>query len=264
MATAERLRTEFGLLPGVRIAADERTSQVITQAPPEVQTKISQRLTASAAPSTPTAAPPALPAAASQSRTVALRNVNANQFEASLWSTLGNRLFALSSPRPQTKRYRLVSANSGNLDITIDTAAGQVTIEGVPAAVDACTRLVQVLDQQSNDGDKEVRLMPLRTTQATDIRKAAEVIRTATGSSAPGSHPPATLGGTTLAQATPKPATRRPGGKARRRQNWRGTAQPRADRNARRSRRARVARQAQGRRSSHVDHQADREAQRRD
>ena len=40
------LRNEYGVIPGVRVAADERTSRVIVQAPPEVQSRISQRLAA--------------------------------------------------------------------------------------------------------------------------------------------------------------------------------------------------------------------------
>ena len=34
--TANSLRDDPGIFPGVRVAADERTSQVIVQAPPEV------------------------------------------------------------------------------------------------------------------------------------------------------------------------------------------------------------------------------------
>ena len=44
--TADTLRNEYGVIPGVRVAADERTSRVIVQAPPEVQVRISQRLAA--------------------------------------------------------------------------------------------------------------------------------------------------------------------------------------------------------------------------
>ncbi len=146
-ATAERLRTEFGAISGVRIAADERTSQVIVLAPANIQATIRQRLAAggpvSAAPAAPAATPrpvemPPAHVGAEQSRSVALRNIKPDQLEASLWNMLGNRFSSLPASRTQTKRYRLALAGGGSIDIAIDAATAQVTVEGPAAAVEAC------------------------------------------------------------------------------------------------------------------------------
>ena len=86
-ATADGLRNEFGVIPGVRVAADERTSQVIVQAPPEVQARISQRL-AAAFPDLQPAAEKA-PAAAGEVRQISLKRIQADQLEATLVEHLG-------------------------------------------------------------------------------------------------------------------------------------------------------------------------------
>ena len=77
-ATADRLRTEFGVFAGVRIAADERTSQVIVQAPAEIQSRVGQRLSA-AAPAAAVRQPDnrEAPAAAPESRNITLRYATA-------------------------------------------------------------------------------------------------------------------------------------------------------------------------------------------
>ena len=116
-ATAERLRTEFGPIAGVRIAADERTAKVIAQAPPAVQARISQRLAALMPGQTVQAAGASGPAGgASPSRSISLHRVKTEQVEASLWSMLGNRLSALPSSRPQARRYRLALAGGGRVE----------------------------------------------------------------------------------------------------------------------------------------------------
>ncbi len=95
--TADTLRNEYGVIPGVRVAADERTSQVIVQAPAEVQARISLRLAA--------AFPDQQPAAEKATggpvevRQVPLQKIQADQLEAALWNTLGNRLTALPKQR---------------------------------------------------------------------------------------------------------------------------------------------------------------------
>ena len=95
--TADTLRNEYGVIPGVRVAADERTSQVIVQAPPEVQSRISQRLAAAF----PDLQPAAEKAAAGpvEVRQIPLKRIQADQLEAALWSTLGNRLTAMPEQR---------------------------------------------------------------------------------------------------------------------------------------------------------------------
>jgi len=176
-ATADRLRTEFGAFAGVRIAADERTSQVIVQAPAEIQSRIGQEL-AAAAPAAAVRQPDnrQAPTATPQSRSIALRYATAQQIDRALSSILGNRLSATPVQRPPAKQYRL-ALSGGDIDVTIDPTSAQVTVEGAGAVVGAFARLIQVLDSPSESGGRDVRLLPLKSPPSASLQQVAEVIR---------------------------------------------------------------------------------------
>lgn len=194
---ADSLRNEYGVIPGVRVAADERTSRVIVQAPPEVQSRISQRLAAAF----PDLQPASEKATADpvEVRQISLKRIQADQLEAALWSTLGNRLTACSAgilpkntpeqrfsgkmPTLQTalRGYRLALSGPGVVTIWIDLNTRQVKIEGSAAAIDAAARLISVLDSPQDAAGRNVRLMPLNSAQLASVQRAASLIRTASG-----------------------------------------------------------------------------------
>ena len=126
--TADSLRDEYGLFPGVRVAGDERTSQVIVQAPPEIQVRISQKL-AAAFPNQQPASQKAA-AGAVQVRQIPLKQIQADRLEATLWNTLGNRLTVLPNQQVASRGYRLALSNGGAVEIWIDFANKQVKLEG--------------------------------------------------------------------------------------------------------------------------------------
>jgi general secretion pathway protein D len=207
-ATADRLRIDFGAIGGVRIAVDERTSQVIVQAPPAIQASISQRFPASASATLPPVArQPERAQMPLPPRDIAIRNVKPEQIEASLWGMLGNRLSSLPVPRPQAKRYRLTLSGGGSVDLTIDFATAQVAVEGTGPAADACVRLIKDLDSlPDNSGGSNVRFVPMQSTQLAGVQRAAQAIQSATGM------PAANVPGTTLvAQQSGAPAAGAPG-----------------------------------------------------
>lgn len=193
-STADRLRAEFGAVPGVRIAADERTSQVITQAPPDVQAQISQRL----------ATPMSAPAGASQSRSIALHRKTPEEFEAALWATLGNRLSAVPGAGPQERRYRLSLVGGASIELTIQSAAKQVTIQGLPAAVEASARLVQILDGPGDSGGRSTRVVAVRAARPASVERAAAALGPTTTGARPAA---AMLTGLFQAQAPAAGAT---------------------------------------------------------
>ena len=202
---ADRLLNEFGVIAGVRIAADRRTSQVVVQAPAEVQAQVSQRLAAVAAesaghPGSGSAAAPlpgnrAKPQAVSagqvRSRSVALRRLSAEQLEAALWSMLGNRLSATPGGSKEIRRYRLALASGAAVLLTLDSPAQRVVIDGPASAVDACGRLVQLLDNPVRDGQRSTRVVPLWTSRPEGVQRAAQAVVTAMGPAA--AHAPMTL-----------------------------------------------------------------------
>jgi len=232
-ATADRLRAEFALAPGVRIAADARTSQVVVQAPPEIQARVSQRLavlpsSGSASPdaaqglpagsATPSAVPQpaprsALPAPFPQGNTagatadnVPLRHLQIEQFEAALWSVMGRRLSALPPPTPQARRFRLALAGGSAVDLTLEPPAARVSLEGHAAAVEACRRLIRAIDRPQESGGHSTRLISLQAARPESVQRAVAAV----GAGSPAAQPGAAMVAN-LFQAQPRPAAAAPG-----------------------------------------------------
>jgi type II secretion system protein D len=178
-ATADSLRNEYGVIPGVRVAADERTSQVIVQAPAELQSRISQRL-AAAFPNLQPAADKAAPASA-EVREITLKRIQAEQLETALWSTLANRLTALPDQRAASHGYRLTLSNGAAVTILLSPGTKQVKLEGPAAAVNAAARLIQALDSPQDPGGRNVHVMPLQPAQLASVRRAASIVRATNG-----------------------------------------------------------------------------------
>ena len=192
-ATAERLRDEFAILPDVRIADDEARAEVIVVAPPEVQARISQRLAQSmggpaAKPADEAGASPAaeLLSPPGRSQTIRLQNTTTEQLEASLWSTLGNRLSAVTGSGPQARRYRLALPAGDSIELVIQPALRQVTVDGPSPAVEGCARLVRILDRPAEGDDRSLRVIPVRDTKMPAIQQAVSAIREGTGAREPG------------------------------------------------------------------------------
>jgi general secretion pathway protein D len=220
-AAAEKVKNEFGIIPGVHVAADERIARVIVTAPPQVQSQIAQRF-ATAFPELNAAAENSTTAAA-KTRQIHLTRIQATEVESDLWKMLGNRLTALPADRPQVHSYRLATSGGGNVRVAIDTVAGQVKLEGAAAAVDAAARLVQILDLPPDPSGKNIRLMPLQPSEVASVKRAASLLRTPNGEPAVSmplasmllqARPDASANGATPPPPAPGAGTAQPGAAA--------------------------------------------------
>ncbi|HUT12068.1 MAG TPA: secretin N-terminal domain-containing protein [Thermoguttaceae bacterium] len=193
--TVARLRSEFQGIPGVAVAADARTGQILVQAPPEIQVQIAQRLQTGAPvtqiPPTPTAQPPSSPtpaaaaAGVSQSRSVQLRNNTAAQVEAALLGMLGDRLAPVPGGGFGIKSYRMALTAGSDIQIGIHEQANLVILQGTGSAVDSCVRLIQVLDGPHPTLDQTTRLASFRAASPASVRKAVQAIGTEAAASRP-------------------------------------------------------------------------------
>ena len=181
-AMAERLRAEYGAIPGVRIAADDRTSQVIVFAPAEAQAPIRRRMEALAAPTDAAIAKIVSGKAdAARSVTIALQYCSTERLEASLAGILGNRMAAIRSPQPQIRRYRISSRGGEAVELAIDPASKRVTLQGADAPVEMCNRLIRAIDSVNTPNGRNTRLVPLQTSRPASVHRAIEAVHDATG-----------------------------------------------------------------------------------
>jgi len=186
-AIASQLRREMGGLEQVRIAADPRTSQILVYGPEGLQQEIAARLAAMSGGPPPGVTPGAAPGAGGPqspqptagrpaSRSVQLHRSSGAQLERALLAALGQRLAAYPAPRPDTTRYHLALPRGGGLDLAIDHQSGWVTIEGAGQAVEACARLVRLLDQPAAAGAQSMQLISFGPASRRAVQRAAGAI----------------------------------------------------------------------------------------
>lgn len=156
-ALADQLRLELGGLGGVRIAADPRTSQILVYGPEGIHREVAARLASltNGQPAAGTsAAGPAVSLAAAGSQAVAqsvqLHRASSAEIERALLAALGQRLAAYPAQTPGKSRYHLAVPGSSGVELAIDHQAGWVKCEGPRKAVEACARLVRLLDQPAS------------------------------------------------------------------------------------------------------------------
>jgi type II secretion system protein D len=185
---AGALQDEFGRTSGVRIVPDERTSQVLVLAAPEVQALVAARLGEAAGQSGPVAIPePARPPASAQAEPVRgseylqqlqLSHTTAGSLEASLASILGDRLIPAATQVPGTASYRLKLSDGGEVKFTVDRGANRLTYSGTGAGAGASFgQLIRALDSPEQAADRATRLIPLKTTRAADAKRTVDAIR---------------------------------------------------------------------------------------
>jgi type II secretion system protein D len=201
-ALAARWNAEFGGMQGARIVADNRTSQVLVIAPPEVHAAIdrslgSNPLTRPA--NTPTAQYPApgqiARAAATQPapqtpasgfREVPLRQNSAERVGQMLIEMLGQRLSPTATSIPGSAAFVLQLARGGTLTLTIDRQRQLVRIEGPQPAVASCVELVEMLDASRQSADDVTRLVAIHNTRPADLERTVNAIRAANAQASPG------------------------------------------------------------------------------
>jgi type II secretion system protein D len=177
---AARLEKEYAAHPNVRIVPDARRAQVIVLAPRSVHLEIAASLGAKsrsvtpdkAARATPVAEAPAVPAGLRQE--FRLTRTTAEQFEAALLSTVGNRLTPVAGGGNAASAYRLTLTSGQKLGIAVNRQTQAVQLEGTAAAVNSASQLVQALDSPGGATDAGLRLVSLKAAHAADVRPAVE------------------------------------------------------------------------------------------
>ena len=183
---AASLEQAFGGEPQVRIVPDVGRSQVIVLAPPSVHAQIAAMVAgkkalpalsrAALAPraSTPTAAGQALSAASRQ--TIGLTRTTAEQMEAALLGTVGNRLAPTPGDGNGVSAYRLTLPKGQKLAIAVDRRTQRVELEGPVSAVHSAAQLIQALDNPQLTSDPGLRLVSLKAAHLADVRPAIEAV----------------------------------------------------------------------------------------
>ena len=204
---AAQWQSQYAKEPGVRIAVDSRTSQILVLAPVEVHEQLAQLLK-NQAPKTEAkplggiAAPPSgLPAPAeipqlkdfgaahgspgegtAVSREVHLKNIDGKQLETGLTELCGRPLPKATSDAPNATLYVFDANTAGRkLTIEVDHRKGDVTVVGPPAIAEVWVRIIEALDSPPSTPNESTKLVALRRADRGSVRKAMDALLAANG-----------------------------------------------------------------------------------
>lgn len=185
-ALAGRVQDEFGRIAGVRIVADDRTSQVLVLAAPEIQARVAARMSDTvAAASSPRPEPAVTPQAARavppsgnfQVQQIQLHQTTAAAIESSLASMFGDRLVAAGGTAPGMAVYRLRLNDGSEVEFAVDRGTHSLTFRGKGAGAASFGELIQALDHVDSGANQSTRLVPLKTTRPASAKRTVEAIR---------------------------------------------------------------------------------------
>ncbi len=187
---AALLRAEYQHAPDVLIVPNPRTQQLLVQAPPEVHTRIAQRLAAlqrgvgsagSRAAQTGTGGSAVVDPHAPKTATLSLEHIAAQQLEEALNSLFGPRLTPVQPTELGARCYQLALPGNRSMRIELHPQTGRVSLQGPTANVEACIRLVQHVDVPQPAGDQSLRLIALRQAAPATARRVVDAIQASNG-----------------------------------------------------------------------------------
>jgi len=193
LSAAAWLRGQLSTVQDLRVAADERTRQVLVLAPPEVQAEVARRLSqaSTAVPSDasqPAAARPAdghpmAVSPAAQARTGATQSIplqfhTAAQMESLLLGALGKRVARAQNAAPGVSVYAVTGPEGQAVDLGIHRQSNEVTVLGIGPLAESCARLVRALDMARSPTGQATQLISLRASRPADVGRAVAAIQT--------------------------------------------------------------------------------------
>ena len=123
-------------------------------------------------------------------------------FERNLIERLGSRSVPVQNVAADAgiAQYRLPARDGTAIELTVNRQQGMVSITGAPAMVDACLKIVRLLDVQEVAGGSVTRFMPVQQSNVNAARQVANIVNQET----------LRVAQAQVAQATPQPVAGAP------------------------------------------------------
>ena len=185
---AAELQRRFPPSSGARIAADERTGQVIVSATSALHAKIARHLgrvgkAPADAPSTREVPVTILPPSSAhestlETVTVPLAHRSVADVATTLGTLWGRKLSPMSTTDKHVTSYMMDLPGRAKLEIHLDRRAGQVVVRGLPAYARRCARLIEALDAGGGEDGQNARVVSLRGAASPFVREALLAVKT--------------------------------------------------------------------------------------
>lgn len=174
-STAAWLRSRFPPTADVRVTADGRSGQLLVVAPPEIHDQIPELLAMRAA-NLPTSAN-RRPLRATDSLNVRFEHTRCEQIELQLREMLRQRLRPVEQSVVEYPVYVFTTDVNQRVQLRFDRQQNQATIEGPAHLVEQFGKLFQSLDRTPGPAGKVERIVPLRYSDLSKVRKAVDAFQ---------------------------------------------------------------------------------------
>lgn len=181
------LQNEFAGQPSIHVGADEQTSNLVVVAPSAVHQQVTRQLEADAAPPAAAQAAPAANAAepaaepARIGRTAhALKNISPRDAELELAGIWGKTAAFGTSRGGETTTVRIPAGNHGEVLLVVDHDRSLVTIDAPQNSLESWQRVIANIDSPRRTAANQVGVIPFDRADPLKIRRAIELIHTAT------------------------------------------------------------------------------------
>jgi type II secretion system protein D len=158
----------------LRVAIDERTSQVLIFAAPGVHTQIKQQLAARIAKPAPGLSAPA------GTVILELRNMPAAELHPRLERLLSRKLPPTRDASGEWQSFPVESSPGVAVAINVNTRTGQVRIDGPPLSVAAWRHVVEALDNPPQPPGEVTQLVVTKPANHEQVRKTLQALQTST------------------------------------------------------------------------------------
>ena len=165
-ATLQELNEKYPAATGVRVSADERSSQLLVLAPQKVHDELSTLL-----PKLTSTAPRRVPAVRLQA-TLPLDHIDPRAFEAALARLWHGQLPVRVSPQQEVATVSFPDPDGQPVELKIDRRNRQVSIDATETAVNAWSRVVQALDRPAKQADEEAALVSVGKAERSKVELA--------------------------------------------------------------------------------------------
>ncbi len=179
-AQVAALRRRYADRQDVRIVGDERTHQVVVQAPPQMQREVARLLDGQDAGNAATGRawkPAATPAPSNLSRQqTRLENISWQQLVRGLRGAAGGSAALGTSLDGTRLEMKLPSASGVPAALQVDQRSGDVSILGDAPATNDWLKVVRALDSRPLAADQESRAVPLVNAQRSSVTRAIALL----------------------------------------------------------------------------------------
>ena len=179
-SAAASLRAQFAADARVRIAVDERTSQLLVVAPESVQRSVAQWLAANTAAANGSADRPAAaeagPVARAGALAYSLQFISWRELEDALLRLLGQNVPASISRNGELATVRLPGRPELEAVMQIDRRLNQVALQGPDDVTRVWLSVVKALDRRPSGPNLQTQLVRLQRADAQLVRRAVGLI----------------------------------------------------------------------------------------